>query len=295
MTIGNYTYLSAEHWRAIGVEFDALHSWSAPMTPLLQQDYQALVPLIITKMQHNHAAEMMWQTILMQPETKVKPFIIGLTGSVAVGKSAVAKTLQVLLQAALPEAQIEIVTTDNFLYSNADLTTKNLMDRKGFPESYNTAAMLAFMQAVKERRDDITVPVYSHESYDIVSDQLQSIGQPDIVIFEGVNALHREGQDLAPIDLMDLTMYIDADVKLIEKWFLARFERLVDHAQKQSGSYYERFISDRSAATKLAVNVWHTVNEVNLLECIVPTRGLADIIIQKGPNHVVTQVALRKY
>lgn len=291
----NYTVLRADKWHAIGAEFMAKYAWETPVTATLQADYQALVPLVITKMEHNHAAEIMWQDILGQPIGKVKPFIIGLTGSVAVGKSTSAKTIKQLLAEALPEAQIEIVTTDNFLYNNQILANRGLTDRKGFPESYNIEAMIAFLKAVKERHADITVPVYSHEYYDILPDQVQMIGQPDIVILEGVNALHRQGQALAPIDLMDLTIYIDAPTALIKNWFLQRFERLVDAAENEPASYYHKFITDRLAARQLAEEVWHAVNERNLKECIIPARALADIIVEKGPNHLVTQVALRKY
>lgn len=295
MTIGNYTYIAAQEWQRIGRDFAQLHPWDLPMTELLQQDYQALIPLIITRMQHVQAAEVDWQKILFQSKPKPKPFIIGLAGSVAVGKSTVAKTIKTLLGAAVPTAKIEIVTTDNFLYKNEILMTNNLMDRKGFPESYDTAAMLAFMQVVKERQAKISIPVYSHELYDILPDEQQIIDQPDIVILEGVNTLYRSGQALAPIDLMDLTLYIDADVKLIEEWFLMRFEQLVNEAKEQPTSYYHRFVADRPAATQLAIDVWHQVNEANLMTCILPTRELADIVVKKGPNHVVTQVALRKY
>ncbi|CAH0416821.1 type I pantothenate kinase [Periweissella fabaria] len=291
----NYNVLNAAAWRAIGVEFAPLHDWQLPMTATLQADYQALVPLVITKMQHNHAAEMMWQDILGQPTGKVKPFVIGLTGSVAVGKSTIAKTIKQLLAEALPEAKIEIVTTDNFLYNNQILASLNLTDRKGFPESYNIEAMITFLKAVKERHPDISVPVYSHEYYDVLPNQVQLIDEPDIVILEGVNALHRHGQALAPIDLMDLTIYIDAPTALIKNWFMQRFERLIDAAEHEPTSYYHKFISNRSAATKLAAEVWQTVNERNLKECILPARSLADIIIEKGTNHSVTQVALRKY
>lgn len=295
VTQGNYTFLTASDWYAVGETFNATINTAAGGTTELEYDYQALVPLIISKMEHNHAAEMMWQTILNQSTSRVKPFIIGLTGSVAVGKSTAANTLKKLLAVALPEAQIEIVTTDNFLYSNSILMAKDLMDRKGFPESYDTAAMISFMQAVKERQANIQVPVYSHEYYDILPDQVQMIKQPDIVILEGVNALHRAGQALAPIDLMDLTIYLDADLDLLTTWFMTRFERLVDQAKTEPTSYYHQFVNNRPAASELALDVWHRVNEANLLECILPTRELADIIIKKGPNHLVTEVALRKY
>lgn len=295
MTIENYTYVPAQQWQQMGTNFAQSHPWVSPMTPILQQDYQALVPLIIARMQHSQAAQEDWQKILGQPQNNVKPFIIGITGSVAVGKSTVAKTLKSLLTDALADAKVEIVTTDSFLYNNAFLAANNLMDRKGFPESYDTTAMLTFLQAVKERQGNIAIPIYSHELYDIVVTGQQVLEQPDIIILEGVNALYRQGQALAPLDLMDLTLYVDAEVALIEEWFLMRFEHLVEQAKTQPTSYYQQFIANRPAATQLAIDVWHQVNEVNLMKYILPTRQLADIVIKKGPNHIVTQVALRKY
>lgn len=294
MKSANYTYLDAKAWYQIGVEFNLNHDLQIKKTDLVE-DYQGLVPLIIAKMQHNRAGELMWQSILKQPETKVKPFIIGLTGSVSVGKSTVANALKYLLKQTLTTSKIEVVTTDNFLYNNEILISENLMDQKGFPISYDTNLMIEFLKSVKEQKQNIKIPVYSHEYYDILPNEYKEIIQPDVVILEGVNALHRNGQDLSPVDLMDLSIYIDADTELIEKWFLQRFEKLVDEAKNEPTSYYNRFILDRKSATKAAIDVWQRVNKTNLDEFILPTRELADIIIKKGPKHRVFDVQIRKY
>ncbi|MEN9896258.1 MAG: pantothenate kinase [Pseudomonadota bacterium] len=229
------------------------------------------------------------------------PFVIGIAGSVAVGKSTTARILKELLARWPSSPKVDLVTTDGFLYPNAVLQRDNLMDRKGFPESYDLAKLLQFLSSIKAGQPNVLAPRYSHLTYDVLPDQFQTVDRPDILIFEGINVL--QSRDLpadgkiVPIvsDFFDFSIYIDADENMIHNWYVDRFMQLRETAFQDPDSYFNRYatISD-DAALNVAEGLWTSINLKNLRQNILPTRPRADLILQKGRNHLVENVALRK-
>jgi type I pantothenate kinase len=213
---------------------------------------------------------------------------------VAVGKSTTAKLLTDIMELMCPTLKVALVSTDGFLYSNAYLNAHNLFDQKGFPVSYDTDAITSFLLNVKNREQEIKIPVYSHELQDVLSEPMV-LDAPDVVIIEGVNALQRPKTGLVPRDLMDLTVYVDAPTDLIMKWYLERFGILLDRAVDDPDSYLHSYTADKPGAFKIAEDVWHAVNEVNLEKYILPSRSHADLVLIKGLKHRVERVALKKY
>lgn len=238
-------------------------------------------------------------TFLDAPAPKV-PYVIGLAGSVAVGKSTTARLLQALLSRWPDHPRVDLVTTDGFLYPNAVLEQKGLMRRKGFPESYDLRRLVQFISDVKSGCAAVTAPIYSHLIYDIVPGALQTIEQPDILILEGLNVLQRgdaaEGTSrLFVSDFFDFSLYIDADEADIRQWFLERFFRLRDTAFRDPSSFFHHFARlTEEEAKQVALGVWEEINGVNLRENILPTRERADLILEKGADHSVQRVHLRK-
>ena len=225
------------------------------------------------------------------------PFVIGIAGSVAVGKSTTSRVLRELLSRDPETPSIALVTTDGFLYPNDELERRGLTDRKGFPESYDRGALVRFVTDIKSGVEVVTAPVYSHLSYDIVPDAFETISRPDILIIEGLNVLQppRSGQELALSDLFDFGIYVDADTAAIRHWYVERFRQLRLGAFARSDSYFHRFASlSDSEATETALGFWNTVNEPNLIENIAPTRSRATLILHKKKDHTVSSVSLRK-
>ena len=224
------------------------------------------------------------------------PFILGIAGSVAVGKSTTARLLQSLLSEVYPDKKVQLITTDGFLYPNQELKRRNLMERKGFPESYDMRRLLRFVNDVKNNLP-AKAPVYSHKVYDIVKGQYETVERPDILIVEGINVLQLPtNQQIYVSDFFDFSIYVDAEETLIEEWYLERFETLLDTAFKDPTNYYYPYaIGDRKQAIKMAKNIWKTINLKNLREFILPTRNRADLIMHKTNNHVVNELFLRKY
>lgn len=228
------------------------------------------------------------------------PYVIGVAGSVAVGKSTLARILRTLLSRWPDHPRVDLVTTDGFLHPNRVLEERGLMRRKGFPESYDVRTLVQFMADVKSARGAVHAPVYSHQSYDILPGEFQVVDRPDIVIVEGLNVLQTgEGAPGRPArlfvsDYFDFSIYMDADESDIEAWYVARFQTLRETVFQDPNSYFHRFSSLTAAqATETAMEIWRTINGVNLRENILPTRERARLILEKGADHVVRRVRLR--
>lgn len=223
------------------------------------------------------------------------PFVIGVAGSVAVGKSTTARLLQALLSRWPTTPKVDLVTTDGFLHPNAELERRGLLARKGFPESYDVRRLLRFLADVKAGADVVDAPVYSHVLYDIVPGQVQSVRHPDIVVVEGLNVLSTSvGAEVVVSDFFDFTVYVDADEADIEAWYVERFLGLCTTVFREPTSYFRRFADlGRDEAIATARGLWSTINAVNLRENILPTRERAHLILEKGPDHRVRRVRLR--
>lgn len=233
--------------------------------------------------------------IFLQKAIKRQPFIIGVSGSVAVGKSTTSRLLQILLSRTFSNATVELVTTDGFLYPNAHLQEQNLLKRKGFPESYNMELLLDFLDNIKNGQN-YQIPVYSHEIYDIVPDKKQSVTAADFVIVEGINVFQNpQNERLYMTDFFDFSIYVDAEVENIETWYLDRFKKLLTLAKEDPNNYYHPFTSQpESKVMEFAQNVWKSINLVNLQDYIEPTRNRAEIILHKTENHEIDEIYLKK-
>jgi type I pantothenate kinase len=233
-------------------------------------------------------------------ERKV-PYIIGIAGSVSGGKSTTARVLQALLARWSPRPKVDLVTTDGFLYPNAVLERLGLIQKKGFPASYDLPLLLSFLSDIKAGRRGVRAPVYSHLSWDIVPNQWQEVDQPDILIVEGVNVLQtaplpRHGKAVPVVsDFFDFSVYIDADVSVMRDWYVQRFLTFRDTAFHDPRSYFHRYslLSDDEAIAT-ATAIWERTNLANLEENILPTRPRATLILTKGADHVIETVALRR-
>jgi type I pantothenate kinase len=225
------------------------------------------------------------------------PFVIGVAGSVAVGKSTVARLLRELMVRWDDTPRVELVTTDGFLYPNAELERRGLMDRKGFPESYDRRSLLRFVSQVKSGVPEVRAPFYSHLAYDIVPDAEIVVNRPDVLIVEGLNVLQpaSTGNRLAVSDLFDFTIYVDARTSDIATWYEERFLRLQRGAFSNPQSYFHRFADlTEDEARARARGIWAAINEPNLVQNVLPTRPRASLVLRKGANHQVSSVLLRK-
>jgi type I pantothenate kinase len=237
---------------------------------------------------------------LGHPEAKV-PFVVGMAGSVAVGKSTTARILRELLCRWPQHPKVDLVTTDGFLLPNEELERRELMHRKGFPETYDISALVDFVSDVKAGRPQVKSPVYSHLAYDIVPGEYETVDRPDIMIIEGLNVLESgatPGHRIPTVvlsDYFDFTIYVDADVAHIRQWYVDRFLTLRDTAFQDPDSYFHQYadLSDEEAVD-FAEEIWSNINERNLVENILPTRERADLILRKAADHSVERVRLRK-
>jgi type I pantothenate kinase len=272
------------------LDFEEIEEIYLPLSRLLSLHVDATQRLFLAR-----------QRFLGTTDAKT-PYIIGVAGSVAVGKSTTARVLQALLARWPNIPKVDLVTTDGFLYPNALLERYHLLERKGFPESYDLAALRRFLYDIKAGRRPVSAPVYSHLVYDVVPDRWIDIERPDILIVEGLNVLQtgraapRDGKAIPYVsDFFDFSIYIDADEDVLERWYVDRFMTLRDTAFRDEKSYFHRYsqVSDDEARAT-AISIWSRINLVNLHENILPTRPRADLVLSKEKNHAVHRVALRK-
>ncbi|WP_195701599.1 type I pantothenate kinase [Companilactobacillus futsaii] len=237
------------------------------------------------------------KTEFLGEEARKVPFIIGVSGSVAVGKSTTARLLKIMLERAYPQYNVSQMTTDGFLYPSKILKERHLMNKKGFPETYDMGKLLKFLGDVKTKGGRIKYPLYSHNIYDIIPEKYEETDNPDILIVEGINVLQLpQNEQIYVSDFFDFSIYIDAEVEDIEEWFLNRFETLLDLAHNDPNSYYYQFTQmPEKEAMDMAKNVWDTINYPNLRDYIKPTMNRADLILHKSEDHQIDKIYLRKY
>jgi len=284
--------------RAVALDYDELATLSGLGEPVGREEvdevYLPLARLLELRIEAAKRLSATQGEFLGDPEHAV-PFLLALGGSVAVGKSTAARMIVRLLQAIRPEWRVELVTTDGFLLPNATLIEKGILARKGFPESYDRRRLLRFVADLKSGVEEVRAPVYSHLIYDIVEDSSQVVRHPDVVVLEGVNVLKRGSGRVYVSDFADFALYLDAQEDDVQRWYLNRFLKLRNGAFQDPDSYFHRYavLSDEEA-TAVAEGIWQRTNRPNLLENIKPTRSRADLILEKGGDHFISRILLRR-
>jgi type I pantothenate kinase len=252
---------------------------------------------------HVSATRNLYRTagVFLAGEEKEVPYVVGIAGSVAAGKSTVARVLRALISRWPGSPEVELVSTDGFLYPNRVLRARGLMERKGFPESYDLPLLLRFLADIKSGRDGVSAPIHSHLTYDILPDRTQVVGRPDVLVVEGLNMLEAglqepsEGHRVFVSDYCDFSIYVDAQERHIKEWYLERFLRLREEALEDSTAYFHRFAELPVEQAKAeALRVWDEIDHPNLKENIEPTKDRARLILEKGQDHSVQSVLLRK-
>ncbi len=305
-----FLYFSSAQWEKFKAdtpltlsedEVKRLRSLNDPVSlDEVQRIYLSLSRLLYSHVESAQSLFRQRQSFLNIGNNKT-PFVIGIAGSVAVGKSTTARILKELLARWPSSPKVDLVTTDGFLYSNKELSSRGIMARKGFPESYDVKRVLKFLSDIKAGQAKVKAPLYSHTKYDVLADDFATIDQPDILIFEGINVLQTSDlvQDGVAVpfvsDYFDFSIFIDAKREYAEKWYLDRFMRLRETAFLNSESFFHRYSKISTAdAREYAQSLWTDINLVNLEQNILPTRPRANLVLRKGANHLINQVALRK-
>jgi len=261
---------------------------------MVEDTFLPLSRLLNLHVQGSQQLATVTDTFLGTP-TRPIPFIVGVAGSVAVGKSTISRVLQALLARWPQHPIVELVTTDGFLFPNAVLEEGGLMERKGFPESYDRKALLEFVASAKAGEEHLETPLYSHIKYDVVEGETRILGQPDILIVEGLNVLQAGGHGAFVSDYFDFSIFVDADIEDVKGWYLERFVTLKDTAFAQPDAYFRRYADlSEAQAIEVASDIWDRINHVNLVENILPTRDRASLILEKTADHTVRRVRLRR-
>lgn len=282
-------------------ELNSLRSFNDPISQAEVRDiYLPTSRLLRYYVDATSALHQATQAFLRSKEARI-PFIIGIAGSVAVGKSTSARLLQKLIERWPSKPQVALVTTDGFLHPNAYLQQENLMRRKGFPESYNTARLLNFLSDIKGGEEEVVAPLYSHLTYDIVPGAKVTIKRPDVLILEGLNVLQTrelpaDGKAIPFVsDYFDFSIFIDAEPELLRSWYIERFYKLRQTAFQKPESFFHRYAAiPQEDVLEIAEDLWNNINLRNLMENILPTRPRADLIFTKGSNHRIQEIKLRK-
>ncbi len=306
-----YRFFTADEWahfRAdtpLTLSADEVHRLRSLNDPIdldeVRRIYLSLSRLLSAHVESSQILFRQRKQFLNLSNDQKTPFIIGIAGSVAVGKSTTARILKELLSRWPSSPKVDLVTTDGFLQPNAWLQKENMMDRKGFPESYNMPLLIKFLSAIKAGQGHVPAPLYSHLTYDVLPDQVQMIDRPDILIFEGINVLQSrdlpaDGRAVPMVsDFFDFSIYIDAEESLIHRWYVDRFMHLRETAFRKPESFFHRYATiSETSALAIAEGLWANINLKNLRKNILPTRPRADLILQKGENHLIEKVALRR-
>lgn len=302
----NYTEFSRQAWAALTpkTELAVTSEELAKVKSLgdqldvkdVDEIYQTLLNYIHLAYQAKQVAAAKKAEFLQLPESKV-PYIIGISGSVAVGKSTTARLLQLLLTRYYPDLKTQMMTTDGFIYPNQELEKRKLMPRKGFPESYNMQMLRDFLQDVVSGKSDVVYPLYSQELSDIVPGRYGHVEKPDILIIEGINTLQLpESGQLVTSDFFDFSIYIDAEEDLIEKWYMQRFKKIMKMKKNDPSNFYYKLANGpEDEALRLAEETWQMVNLVNLRQYIAPTKERANLILHKVEGHLIDKIYLRGF
>jgi type I pantothenate kinase len=309
VTYSPFRAFTREEWRKLedhpmfpisGIDLTRLQALNEPLTPEEVEDiYLPMIRLLQIHLTHyrnlhNERDQFFDNT------SKPIPYIIGIAGSVAVGKSTTARLLQKLLSMTPEKPKVELITTDGFLYPNEELERRGILNKKGFPESYDAKQLLSFLSSVKSGRETLEVPLYSHLYYDVIKDKVQTIDRPDILIVEGINVLQvttgkKRRRRVFVSDFFDFSIYVDASERDLREWYLERFKKLQETAFRDPDSYFHQYATySEKELLKFANKVWDEINLLNLQQNILPTRFRADLILEKGECHFVRGVRIRK-